>query len=101
MNNPNANAKKQKVERTNTIPSSPEDRKRLTGFLQECSDNLTIQAANRDALKDIKRTALDEFPITGKLLNQLIRFHHNQNFEKVESEAQEIFTAYENLNKND
>lgn len=90
-------AKAPKVERTNTIPSSPEDRKRLQGFLEEASNNLTMQAAQRDQLKAIKQTALDEFPITGKLLNQLIRFHHNQNLEKVQGEAEEIFIAAEQL----
>lgn len=90
-------AKAPKVQRTNTIPSDPAERKRLQGFLQEASDNLTIAAAHRDALKEIKQGALDEFPITGKLLNQLIRFHHNQNFEKVSGEMEEIFHAYENL----
>lgn len=89
--------KKQKVERTNSIPSDPAERKRLQGFIQECCDNMTMQAAQRDQLKAIKKAALDEFPITGKLLNQLVRFQYNQNFERVSGEMEEIFNAYENL----
>lgn len=92
--------KKQKVERTNTIPSSPADRAKLRGFIKEAVANKTMQAGQRDAFKSIKDDCLDEFAITGKLFGQLVRFEYNQNFQIVSGESQEIFDSYEQLTAN-
>lgn len=94
---PRGRPKKDKVDRTNTIPSSPEDRKKLMGYIRDAMDVRTMIAAQKDSLKDIRTACLDEFPITGKLFNSILNFEWNNNFDRVEGEQNEIFTAYENL----
>jgi hypothetical protein len=88
---------KPKVIRTNDLPSSVADQKKLLKMIREASDATTMIAAQRDKLNDVKANIQEEFPITVKLMNKLIDFEYRQNFDQVYGEWEEIAHAHEKL----
>ena len=86
-----------KTERQNTLPSSTEDQKRIMGFVKEAVNVKVMIESQKDAYKEIREACLDEFPITAKLFNSIVKFEYKDNFEQVEDETDEIFSAYQRL----
>ena len=86
-----------KVVRTNNLPSSPTDRKKLKQMISEAVDARTIIQSSREKFVDVREAILEEFPINSKLINKLIDFSFKLNADKVTAEWAEIAEAYEKL----
>ena len=87
-----------RVVRTNTVPSLEVDRAKLRGMIGEAVDARVMIQSQVEKLNDIKTAILEDFAITKKLMERLINFQFNQDFDKVSTEHTEIFDAYEELN---
>jgi len=82
-----------------TIPSSPEDKKKIRQALQEISDSLTRMEAERDLIKDILQTVEDNYQIKKKYTRRLAKVYHKQNFTQVQQDQQDLETLYESVAK--
>ena len=80
-----------------TIPSTPEDRKRVLGALQEFSNSLTRQDSERDLQKEILAMLEDEFELPKKYMRKVARVYHKQNINEFKSEATEVEDIYESI----
>jgi len=82
-----------------TIPSSPEDKKKIRQALQEISDSLTRMEAERDLIKDILQTVEDNYQIKKKYTRRLAKVYHKKNFTQVQQDQQDLETLYESVAK--
>jgi len=82
-----------------TIPSSPEDKKKIRQALQEISNSLTRMEAERDLIKDILQTVEDNYKIKKKYTRRLAKVYHKQNFTQVQQDQQDLETLYESVAK--
>jgi archaellum component FlaC len=81
------------------IPSSPEDRKKILGAIQEISNSLTRVEAERDLIKDILQDIEDKFELPKKYTRKVAKIYHKQNFKEVQEEQSELETIYETVTK--
>jgi hypothetical protein len=81
------------------IPSSPEDRKKILGAVQEISNSLTRIEAERDLIKEILQDVEDKFELPKKYTRKVARIYHKQNFTEVQQEQSELETIYETVTK--
>jgi len=79
------------------IPSSPEDRKKIRGALEEISNSLTRIEAERDLIKDILQDVEDKFELPKKYTRKVAKIFHKQNFKEVQEEQSELETIYETV----
>lgn len=79
------------------IPSSPEDRKKIRGALEEISNSLTRIEAERDLIKDILQDVEDKFELPKKYTRKVAKIFHKQNFKEVQEEQNELETIYETV----
>lgn len=82
-----------------TIPSLPEDKKKIRQALQEISNSLTRMEAERDLIKDILQTVEDNYKIKKKYTRRLAKVYHKQNFTQVQQDQQDLETLYESVAK--
>lgn len=82
------------------VPSSPEDRKRLKGGLDEMVDCLTKISAIREHQKQVVAHLHEEFDIPKKLLTKAARTMFEDNYQKVAAEAEDFDTLVETLKLN-
>lgn len=80
-----------------TIPSSPEDRKKILNAIQEISNSLTRIAAERDLIKEILQNVEDNFELPKKYTRKVAKIYHKQNFKEVQAEQSELETIYETV----
>lgn len=80
-----------------TIPSNPEDKKRIKNALQEISDSFTRIAAERDAIKDVINFVNEEFELPKKYVRKMAKVYHAQNFDQEVGEAEDFAVLYENI----
>jgi hypothetical protein len=80
-----------------TIPTSPEDKKKLKGFLSEASICLEKIKDQRDALKDIADVAKEEFGMKPKIFNKLAKTMHKHDYADQQAENEEFELLYETL----
>jgi hypothetical protein len=79
------------------IPSSPEDRKKIRGALEEISNSLTRIEAERDMIKDILQDVEDKFELPKKYTRKVAKIFHKQNFAEVKTEQEDLETIYETV----
>ena len=79
------------------IPSSPEDRKKIRGALEEISNSLTRIEAERDLIKDILQDVEDKFELPKKYTRKVAKIFHKQNFKEVQEEQSELEPIYETV----
>ena len=79
------------------IPSSPEDRKKILGAIQEISNSLTRVEAERDLIKDILQDIEDKFELPKKYTRKIAKIYHKQNFTEVQQEQEELESIYETV----
>lgn len=79
------------------VPSSPEDRKRLKGGLEEVVNCLAQIKAQQEHKKDIINRLYEEFDVPKKLLNKVSRAMFNEEYQKVAAEAEDFETLVETL----
>lgn len=79
--------------------SNPEEKKQISKALQEISDSMTRIASERDLIKEIKVTLLEDHKdkLTSKQINKLAKTFHNQSFRKENAEFDEFLYLYETV----
>jgi len=83
-----------------TMPSSPEDRKKIRQALDEISNSLTRIEAERDLIKEILQTVEDNFELPKKYTRKVAKIYHKQNMTEVKAENEELETIYETVTAN-
>jgi vacuolar-type H+-ATPase subunit D/Vma8 len=79
------------------IPSSPEDRKKIRGALEEISNSLTRIEAERELIKEILQDVEDKFELPKKYTRKVAKIFHKQNFAEVKTEQEDLETIYETV----
>lgn len=79
------------------IPSSPEDRKKIRGALEEISNSLTRIEAERDLIRETIKEMSDQFQLPKKTLNKMAKVYHKQNFNQEVAEHEEFESLYEEI----
>lgn len=77
--------------------SSPADRKKIRDALQEASNSMTRISAERDLIKDIAKDIADNFQLSKKHVNKMIRVYHKQNFTEEVQTNDEFEQLYEEV----
>lgn len=76
------------------LPSSPVDRKRLFGNVQEAALCLQRIADQRAHYNDIVKGIKEDFQIGSKASGLMIRTYHKNNFRELQSQQQEFEELY-------
>jgi len=79
------------------LPSSPEDRKRLMGGIDEIINCLAQMNSQREAKKEIIEHLYEEFGIDKKLLNKVAATLFKDNFQQVAAENEDFELLVETL----
>ena len=79
------------------IPSSPDDRKKIRGALEEISNSLTRIGAERSLIKEILQDVEDKFELPKKYTRKVAKIFHKQNFAEVKTEQEDLETIYETV----
>lgn len=77
--------------------SNPADRKKIRDALQEASNSMTRISAERDLIKDIAKDLADQYQLSKKVVNKMIRVYHKQNFSEEVAAQDEFETLYEEV----
>ena len=78
-----------------TIPSNPEDRKKLNQAVRLLSDSKTRQESESEYQKETVKELAKDFDIKAKWINQMVKDYHKQQFDKKKSEHEEYSDLYE------
>jgi hypothetical protein len=81
--------------KTIIIPTNPADLKKLKGFVQEGCDCLLRIDSEKDQLKSIIETAVEEFELPKATISALIRHQHRADFEKKEVEFEDFSALWD------
>lgn len=79
------------------VPSSTADRQAIQKALQEISASLTRIDGEKDLIKDILTTIEDKQNIPKKYMRKIAKIYHNQNFNEVQQEQEDLETLYETV----
>jgi archaellum component FlaC len=82
-----------------TLPSSPEDRKKIMNAIQEISNSLTRIESERHLIKEILVDVQDNFNLPKKYTRKVAKIYHKQNFSEVQQEQEELEAIYETVTK--
>jgi hypothetical protein len=74
------------------IPSSPEDRKRIKGAMEEISNSFTRIEAERDFQKDALAALEEDVGVPKKYLRKMARIYHQQNMSQLLTEMETVDT---------
>jgi septation ring formation regulator EzrA len=77
-----------------TIPSSPEDRKKIRDHLSEISNSMTRIEAERDHINTILADLQDEYELPKKHMRKVSRVFHKQNINEVKEEFTDVEDIY-------
>jgi archaellum component FlaC len=81
------------------LPSSPEDRKKIMGAVQEISNAMTRIEAERDLIKEILADVEDKFELPKKYTRKVAKIYHKQNISQIQQEQEDLVTIYETVTK--
>lgn len=84
---------------TFTLPSSPEDRRRIKNAVEEISKSMTRIEAERDLIKETIKDICDNFELPKRAFRKMARTYHKQNFQDEQLAHEEFETMYEELTK--
>jgi hypothetical protein len=79
--------------------SSPEDKKKLKGAIQEISNSMTRMEAERDLIKEIIKEQSDQFQIPKKILAKIAKTYHKQNLTQEVEEHEDFVEMYDEITK--
>lgn len=79
--------------------SSPEDKKKLRGAIQEISNSMTRMEAERDLIKEIIKEQSDQFQIPKKILAKIAKTYHKQNLTQEVEDHEDFVELYEEVTK--
>jgi len=80
-----------------TIPSAPEDKKKILNALQEFSNSMTRIEAERDLLKQILIGLQEDFDLPKKYMRKVANVYHKQNLNEFKLENEEVEDLYESI----
>jgi len=80
-----------------TIPSAPDDKRKVLNALQEFSNSMTRIEAERDLLKQILANLEEEFDLPKKYMRKVANVYHKQNLSEFKAEAEEVEDIYESI----
>jgi len=80
-----------------TMPSNPNDRKRIRDALYEMSGALQVIDDKREFMKDVAKMLEDEFQVPKKISAKMARTLHKNNYQDVHVEADQFSTIFETL----
>ena len=63
-----------------TLPSSPEDRKKIKRMIEECSGQLQMIDDRKASIKETIAAIHEDYKIPKKVLSKAIQIHHKNNF---------------------
>lgn len=79
------------------LPSSPDDRKRLMGGIDEMINCLAQIGAQQEQKKAIAERLFEDFDIDKKLLNKAAATMYKDNFQKIAAENEDFELLVETL----
>ena len=79
------------------IPSNPADRKKIQASMQEISDSLTRQAAEREYVKEAIAETCEKFDLDKKIFRKMVRVFHKANFTEEVAEHEQFEVMYETI----
>lgn len=82
------------------VPSSPEDRRKLKAAIVEMTKSMLRMDTERDLLKEIAKTASEDFQIPKKIINKLARTMYKNNYNDLQAENEHFEFLYETLVNN-
>lgn len=85
------------VQTNNALPSSPADRLKLRTMISEATYCLQRADDEREALKDIVVRIHEDYGISKKHANRMIRALYKQNYDDQVAEEEEFEFLYEGL----
>lgn len=80
-----------------TLPSNPEDIKRIKNAIMEASAQKQMIKDRQEAIKDIKNDLKERYDLPPKLFGQLVKAHHDQCYDKMTVEHSKFELTYETL----
>lgn len=84
-----------------TLPSSPDDRKKIKDAIHEMAGALQFIEDKRAYMKDVADMLKNEFEMPKKIASKMARTVHKQNYLDVAQESSVFELFYENLFPND
>lgn len=79
------------------VQLTPPERKKLEGFVQEVSNCMLRQAAERDLIKDICTRAKDELEIDPSDVRKMGRIHYKNSLVEDQLKAEQLYGLYEQV----
>lgn len=80
-----------------TVPSSPEDRKKIKKALFEIQEHLTHIDSYKEKIKEVCAYLKEEFSMPPKLSNALAKTAYKHEYAKVQNESDALISSYEIL----
>lgn len=77
--------------------SSPEDRKQVFECIKELDASMLRAAAEKDFQKEAIERLCEKVEVDKKLVKQLARIYHKQNFTEVTQENEDLVALYEEI----
>lgn len=74
---------------------SPNDKVVIKNALQEISNSLTRNEAERDNIKEIINKISEEYQINKKIIRKLAKIYHKRNLTEVVAEQEEVTDTYQ------
>lgn len=71
------------------------DRQKLRNFMQEISDSLTRQQAEKDLVKEICERAKEEIEIEPKKMRKLGKILYDNSLTEIQQDVEELVDLYE------
>lgn len=79
------------------MPSSPEDRKKLKGAINEIVNSFTRIKAEQVAKKEMISAIADEWELPKKLIAAAAKTIYKENLQKVAAESEDLITFVETI----
>lgn len=67
----------------------------LEHCIRQCSDHKAIIEGANEAIREIRKAAIEELGIEGKLFNQMLTIYHKDQREKFESDSDDVLETYD------
>ena len=79
------------------VITNPEVLKAIEKALQELSNSMTRQEAERDLIKDIITNLCDDHSLDKKIIRKMARVYHKRSYTTEVQEHEEFEVLYENV----
>lgn len=75
------------------LPSDDASRKRIANAVNEVMDVLTLQDANRDRIKDIADSLVEELAVPKQFIVKLAKVQHKRRLKEVEAQVDTLSSS--------